>query len=165
MKSVPYLLPLPEKFINVRNQLRVVGFELVRYPLDTAKEEANRYNHPTSDYEYAIHEIRLIDEHGQIYISYQPNYCSESRVLDYANYFISKGKAQRFSLKDILANPADFGLAAFCTLISPPYSLTLFGLAELSEFMTHREQKARARELGRFKELPLYWPPISSTKA
>ncbi len=135
MKPEDELVPLPDKFREARDRLRVVGNELVRY-------------------KYAIHKIEFVDQKdGQIYIAEHAFYSSEQRVPEWVVYYVEKEKPAGFSLiKDSFTSPVH----ALITLVVPPYGLTLLGLVGAGEYMRHRDQKARRKELPRLSDIPKF---------
>ncbi|SRR6266571_4488740 len=154
MKPEDELVPLPDKFREARDRLRVVGHELVRYTNAHARRVASRYRHPEADYEYAIHKIEFVDQKdGQIYIAEHAFYSSEQRVPEWVVYYVEKEKPAGFSLiKDSFTSPVH----ALITLVVPPYGLTLLGLVGAGEYMRHRDQKARRKELPRLSDIPKF---------
>lgn len=149
-------LTLPAEFVESRDRLRVVGYELVRYSNDHARAEAAKYRHPPSAYEYAIHKIESVQAlDGQIYISRNAFYSSAARVPDWAEHFVEKEKAVGFGLvKQWLKNP----ISVFLTVVMPPYGLTMLGLAAAGDHAARKEQNDRSNSLARFSELPKLAP-------
>lgn len=148
------ILPLPQKFHESRNRLRVVGYELVRYTIEYASQEANRYGHPVPDYEYAIHKIGLFGDDGQVYITDVPyrRYCSERSALIIADAYIKEHSANGITaIKDFFSNPGNL-----IALIVPPFALVLLGLLELGVYMEYKFQKETKKKLYQLKEIPKF---------
>lgn len=159
MKTETELIALPPSVLDARDQLRVVGYELVRYTNEHAKREAGRYRHPPADYEYAIHKIEFVDQKdGQIYISEHAFFCSEKRIPDWTKYYTDEEKLAGLSLLKAIANP----VGAVVSILAPPYMLTLLGLAGIGEYMKKRKQDARRGDLFRLSETPKFWRPYGA---
>ena len=77
------LLSLPPELRDFRDQLRVVGYELVHLTRAFAQDAARRVRHPYADYEFAIHRIESIDEHGQLHVNPNPFFSSAERVTPF----------------------------------------------------------------------------------
>jgi hypothetical protein len=155
------IVALPVELRSYRDQLRVAGYDLVRYTVEHAQREARKYRHPTEDYEYAIHKIALIEANdGQIFINRNPFYSSAARVPDWTKYHVEKEKPQGIGLlKTWFTEPAH----AVLTVIVPPFGLTLLGLAAVSDRMEAKQQRERREQLARLSERPKFMFPYSRT--
>ncbi|MFJ1257143.1 hypothetical protein [Cupriavidus sp. CuC1] len=150
-------LPLPDAFLELRDQLRIVRYELVHYSQGHAQREAGKYRHPPSDYEYAIHKIEYIDpESSQIFIDGHAFYSSEQRVPDWVKYHVKEKSPQGARLlKQWFTSPASLLLTA----LVPPYGLSLLGLSAVSDHMDRRDQSKLKQALPVLSELPKFWRP------
>ena len=154
MKNEADFRPLPTEFLAYRDQLRVAGYELVRYSRTHAQDEARRYRHPFGDYEYAIHKIESIEaETGQIYINENASYSSADRVPSWSEYHIDKEKPEGFGLLSRwFKDPAYLAL----TVIVPPYGLTMLGLAAVGDRANRKAQGEREQSLQSLAEFPKF---------
>lgn len=157
MNTEADFLPLPPNMIARRNQLRVVGYELVRYTQCHAKAIASRYRHPVGDYEFAIHKIRFIEPlDGTVFIDPQAFYSSEQRVDDWVKYYWEKERETiGGGVKGWFSNP----VSALLTVVVPPYGITMLGLGLLGIKAERKEQEKRERQLSSLKEIPKFWRP------
>lgn len=154
MKSETDFIALPPFLLDARDQLRVVGYELVHYTNEHAREEANRYQHPPADYEYAIHKIEFVEQNdGQIYISEHAFYCSEKRIPDWTKYYTEKEKPEGLSLLKAIVNP----VGAIVSILAPPFMLTALGMAGIGQYMKKRDQDTRRNELSALSDMPKFW--------
>ena len=149
--------PIPQRFIEARSQLRIVGYDLVRYTESHSTKEAARFRHPPKDYEYAIHKIEFIDSNdGQVFINKRAFYCSDARVSDWVKYYTEKEKPLGISLvKDWATSPVSVAITA----LALPYSLAMLGLTAASEYSKGKEHKARQVQLQSLSEFPKFWKP------
>jgi hypothetical protein len=132
------LVPLPPELRDARDQLRVAG------------------------YEYAIHKIESIDEHGQLHLNRNPFFTSATRVPDWTRYYLEKERPAGLGIfKAFFREPA----RAVITLIAPPYGLTLLGLAALGDRSGARQQRERRERLPLLSELPKFVRPYSRNEA
>ena len=155
--SDPEIVDLPAEFKPHRDALRVVGYELVRYGLPHARQEANRYQHPTTDYEYGIHKIEFIDpEDHQIYVNRHPFYCSEDRVPDWTKYHVEKEEPAGAKLFiRWFTDP----MRAVLTIAVPPYALTLLVIAAVRDRRAAAKHKERQSQLLLLSETPKFVQP------
>jgi hypothetical protein len=153
------IIALPIELYPYRDQLRVVGYDLVRYTVGHAQREARKYRHPAEDYEYAIHKIEFIEANdGQIFINRNPFYTSATRVPDWTNYHVKKEKPQGFGiLKSWFTEPAH----TLLTVIVPPFGLTLLGLAVVGDRVEAKQQRERHQLLACLLERPKFVLPFS----
>jgi hypothetical protein len=156
MKSEAHFLPVPPEFLEYRDRLRVVGYELVRYSKAHAQSEAAQFRHSPADYEYAIHKIESIQaENGQIYIKENAFYSSASRVPDWTKYFVDQEKPVGIGLLGrFFKDPVN----ALLTLAVPPYGLTLLGLTAVGDRINRKEQQNRRESLPHLSEIPKFLP-------
>jgi hypothetical protein len=155
------IVELNAEFRPYRDELRIAGYELVRYALSHARQEASRYRHPTADYEYGIHKIEFIDPKSlQIYINRHPFYSSASRVPDWTKYHVDK---ERPAGAKLLTGWFTDPVRAIITVFVPPYGLTLLGLAAIADRLAAGQQKERQGQLRQLSERPKFMQPYSGT--
>lgn len=156
------LLPLPSEFRGFRDQLRVVGYELVRFTRTFAQEAARQVRHPVADYEFSIHRIESIDKDGHLHVNPSPFFSSAASVPDWTRYYVEKERpAGLGTFKAFFREPA----RAIVTLVVPPYGLTLLGLAALGDRADAKRQRERHRQLASLAELPKFVRPYSRHEA
>ena len=156
------LLPLPPELREFRDQLRVVGYELVRFTRAFAHAAANSVRHPVADYEFAIHRIESIDEQGQLHVNPNPFFSSAARVPDWTRYYVETERPAGIGIfKAFFREPA----RAIVTLVVPPYGLALLGLAALGDRADARQQRERRQQLPKLSELPKFLHPYSRNEA
>lgn len=156
------LLPLPSELRGFRNQLRVVGYELVHFTRTFAEEAARRVRHPVADYEFAIHKIEHIDEQGQLHVNPHPFFSSAARVPDWTRYYVEKERPAGLGIfKAFFREPA----RTIITLAVPPYGLTLLGMAAVGDRVEAKRQRERHQQLDSLAELPKFIRPYSRYEA
>ena len=148
------LLIIPNNLIPFRDQLRVVGYELIRYSQSHAQREASRYRHKWEDYEFSVHRIESIKpEDGQIWINPHPFYIAEKDVPRWTQHYIMNNKPEGFGLlKTWFSNP----VTALITLVVPPYGLTMLGLVALGDNKERKKQKELEKRLSSLSEMPKF---------
>ena len=156
------LAPFPETMRAYRNELRVAGYELVRFVTSFAHQSAIRVRHPIADYEFGIHKIETIDPNGQIHINPNTFFSSEERVPDWTKHYCEKERPQGFGvIKGFFSDPA----RSFVTLLAPPFGLALLGLAAIGDRTDARGQNERRRTLASLSETPKFIRPYSRHEA
>jgi hypothetical protein len=155
------IVELYTEFKPYRDDLRVAGYELVRYALSHARQEANRYRHAPSDYEFGIHKIEFVDPKDlQVYINRHPFYSSAACVPDWAKYHVDKEKqAGAKLLTSWFTDPVRVVL----TVVVPPFGLALLGLAAVGDRQAAGQQKKRKSQLPRLSERPKFLQPYRGT--
>ncbi len=149
-------LPLPAELRVYRDQLRTIGFELVRYSKEHARSKAAPIRHPVADYEFAIHKIETIENvTGQIYINPNAFYSSAERVPSWTEYYLEKEKPEGFGLLTRwFKDPVSLAL----TVVVPPFGLAILGMSAIGDKMNKNQQEERRRSLARLSEIPKLLP-------
>jgi hypothetical protein len=156
------LLPLPPEFHVHRNELRVVGYELVHYRPAFSRSQAERVRHSITEYEYGIHKIESIDDHGQLHVNPNPLFTSAAWIPNWTKHFLEKERPAGLGMfKAFFHEPA----RTLVTLAAPPYGLALLGLAAIADRDDARRQRERRTSLSRLSELPVFVSPYTRNKA
>lgn len=150
------LQPLPAELRGCRDELRVVGYELVHYKPEFSRSRAVRVRHPPSEYEYGIHSIEVIDEQGLLHVNPNPFFTSASWIPNWVKHYQEKERPAGLGIfKSFFKEPA----RAIVTLVAPPYGLTLLGLAAIGDRTDAKRQRERRASLTSYADLPVFIRP------
>lgn len=150
------LLPLPSEFRAHRDQLRIVGYELVHFKPQFAQKRAALVRHPITEYEYGIHKIETIDEQGQLHVNPNAHFTSATWIPNWTEHYREKEKPAGLGIfKGFFRDPA----RTLVALAVPPYGLALLGLAAIGDRSNARRQRDRHTSLSRLSDLPAFVRP------
>lgn len=155
MKEESHILPLGKEFYEIRNRLRVVGYDLVSYSKHYAQKEAEKLRHSPNDYKFAIHKIEYIEfKTGEIYINMDGYHSSEKNIEKWSEHFIEQEQTLGLSIiKDWFMTPATLIL----TIVVLPYGLACLILTLLGDRRERLEQLERKNNLHKFCSMPKFW--------
>lgn len=150
--DITRLRALPGELRQVRDQLRVVGYELVRYTDEHAQSVSRPIRHPARIYEYGFHKISGIYPPRVVIESATRTYCSCDEVSDRANEILAAESLG--STTQLASSFFKDSSNVLLTVVVAPYALAMLGLAAAGNRGKKVEQERNRELLPRLSETP-----------